>query len=82
MAHRTLTIDTLVQSDLWRAFEKTARDQRRRPVELLADVIAEFLEAQEGTTLFDDIEHDLRHTGYSEDDAVAVVKAYRAARGK
>ena len=82
MSSRTLTIDTLIQSDLWREFEKTARDKRRRPVELLADVIADFLATQEGTALFDDIEHDLRHTGYTEDDAVALVKAYRASRRK
>lgn len=82
MSSRTLTIDTLIQSDLWREFEKTARDKRRRPVELLADVIADFLATQAGTALFDDIEHDLRSTGYTEDDAMALVKAYRASRRK
>ncbi|MEK6285263.1 MAG: hypothetical protein AABO57_05940 [Acidobacteriota bacterium] len=80
MSSRTLTIDTLIQSDLWREFEKTARDKRRRPVELLADVIADFLETQEGVTIFDDIERDIRHTNYTEDDAVELVKTYRASR--
>lgn len=51
MSSRTLTMDTLVQSDLWREFEKTAHDKRRRPVALLADVIADFLETQEGTAV-------------------------------
>ena len=46
MSSRTPAIDTLIQSDLWREFEKTARSKRRRPVELLADVIADFLETQ------------------------------------
>lgn len=82
MSSRTLTMDTLIQSDLWREFEKTAHDKRRRPVALLADVIADFLETQEGTAVFDAIERDLRHTEYTEDDAVALVKAYRDSRRK
>ena len=82
MSTKTLTIDTLIESNLWHEFEKTARDKRRRPVELLADVIADFLETQEGITIFDDLERDIRHTGYSEDDAVELVKTYRASRRK
>ena len=82
MPSRTLTIDTLIQSDLWREFEKTARDKRRRPVELLAEVIGDFLETQEGITIFDDLERDIRHAGYTEGDAVELVKTYRASREK
>lgn len=82
MPTKTLTIDTLMQSDLWQEFEKTARDKRRRPVELLAEVIADFLETREGVALFDDLERDIRYTGYAEDDAVEIVKSYRASRRK
>ena len=82
MASKTITLDALTESDLWNEFEKTARDKRRRPVELLADMIADYLETQEGNTIFDDLAGDLRHTGYTEDDAVEVVKAYRATRRK
>jgi hypothetical protein len=82
MSTKTLTIDTLIQSKLWHEFEKTARGKRRRPVELLADMIADFLETQEGVTIFDDIERDLRHRGYTENDAVELVKTYRTSRRK
>jgi hypothetical protein len=82
MSSKSLTIDTLIQSNLWREFEKTARDKRRRPVELLADVIADFLETQEGTAIFDDIKGDLTNTDYTEDDAVELVRAYRTSRRK
>lgn len=82
MSTKTLTIDTLIESNLWHEFEKAAHDKRRRPVELLADVIADFLETQEGITIFDDLERDLRHTAYTEDDAVELVKTYRASRRK
>lgn len=82
MPGKTSTLDDLLQSDLWREFEQAARVKRRRPVELLADVIADFLEAQKGAALFDDIERDLQRTGYTEDDAVELVKAYRASRRK
>ena len=73
-------MDTLIQSKLWREFEKTARSKRRRPVELLADVIADFLEAQEGVGILDDIQADMRRTGYTEADAVEIVKSYRSSR--
>jgi len=82
MATKPLTIDSLIQSNLWHEFEKAARHQRRRPVELLADVIADFLETQEGIAVFDDLERDISHTGYTEDDAVELVKTYRASRRK
>jgi hypothetical protein len=82
MTTKTLTLDTLIQSNLWREFEETARQKRRRPVELLADVIADFLETQEGVAIFDDLARDLQHTSYTEDDAVELVKAYRASRRK
>ncbi len=64
------------ESDLWHEFEKTARAKRRRPVELLREVLADFLETPEGVALFDDIARDLRSTGHTED--VELVKAYRA----
>jgi hypothetical protein len=82
MSSRNLTLDALIQSELWREFEKAAHSKRRRPVELLADVIADFLETQEGVAVFDDIEGDIRHTRYTEDDAVEIVKSYRASRRK
>ena len=80
MSSGTSAIDTLIESDLWREFEKTARSKRRRPVELLADVIADFLEAQEGIGILEDIQKDIRATGYTEDDAVEIVKSYRSSR--
>ncbi|MGI8544070.1 MAG: hypothetical protein ACR2MD_11440 [Aridibacter sp.] len=80
MSNKTLTLDTLTQSNLWHEFEKTANDKRRRPVELLADVIADFLETQEGVAVFDNLESDLAHTDYTEEDAVEIVKNYRQSR--
>jgi len=82
MSSRTSAIDTLIQSNLWREFEKTARGKRRRPVELLADVIADFLETQEGDEIFSDVARDIGHTGYKESDAVEIVKNYRSSRRK
>jgi hypothetical protein len=82
MSTKPLTLDILIQSELWREFEKAARGKRRRPVELLAEVLADFLETQEGVTIFDDLERDISRTGYTEDDAVEIVKTYRASRRK
>jgi hypothetical protein len=80
MSTTSSAIDTLVRSDLWREFEKTARSKHRRPVELLADVIADFLETQEGIAILDDVERNIRRKGYTEDDAVEIVRAYRSSR--
>ena len=82
MSNKALTIDTLIESNLWNEFEKAAREKRRRPVELLADVIADFLETQEGVAIFDDLERDIGQAGYTEDDAVEIVKTYRSSRKK
>jgi hypothetical protein len=82
MTGETLTFDALLKSDLWQEFEKAAQVERRHPIELLADVITDFLEAQKGVALFDDIESELQITGYTEDDAVELVKAYRDSRRK
>lgn len=80
MSSGTSAIDTLIQSELWREFEKTARSKRRRSIELLADVIADFLETQEGIGILEEMKRDIRATGYSEDDAVEIVKRYRSSR--
>lgn len=82
MSSGNLTIDVLIRSELWREFEKAARSKRRRPIELLADVIADFLETQEDVAIFDHIERDIRHTRYTENDAVEIVKSYRASQRK
>lgn len=82
MQSKTVTFDNLLQSDLWREFEASASKKRRRPIDLLTEVIADFLETQDDIALFDSVEGDLRHTGYTEDDSVELVRAYRAARRK
>lgn len=82
MQSKIVTFDTLTQSDLWQKFEASAQKKRRRPIDLLAEVIADFLETQDDIALFDSIERDLRQTGYTEDDSVEMVKAYRASRRK
>jgi hypothetical protein len=82
MQSKFVTFDALTQSDLWQKFEASAQKKRRRPIDLLAEVIADFLETQDDVALFDSIERDLRHTGYTEDDSVELVKSYRASRRK
>ena len=66
---------------------ETARELWERALaplglKLLADVIADFLETQEGDEIFGDVAHDNRHTRYKESDAVEIVKNYRSSRRK
>ena len=80
MPSKSVTLDRLLESDLWREFEASAQKRRRRPVDVLAELMAEFVEAQNDVALFDSIGRDLRRASRTEDDSVEIVKAYRASR--
>jgi hypothetical protein len=49
---------------------------------VLAQLMAEFIESQNDTQLFDAIEREGRKSGYTEDDAVELIRAYRQQSGE
>jgi hypothetical protein len=77
-----MTIESLLQSNLRREFEAAARSSKQKPAEVLAQLTAEFIESQKDAKLFDAIEREARKSGYSEDDAVDLVRAYRQQVGE
>ena len=77
-----MTLESLIQSDLWREFEEYARSKRKRPAKLLAELISEYLEIAADVALNNEIRRDVQKSGYKEKDAVKIVCEYRAEKRK
>jgi hypothetical protein len=77
-----MTLDTLIQSKLWREFEHYARSKRKQPAKLLAEIIRERLEIAEDVALNEAIRRDVQKSGYRESDAVKIVREHRAEKRK
>jgi len=73
---KQITID----SELWQEFELAAKQKRRNPLKLLADYMRESLEIWEHQELDGEIQKEARKSGYTEDDAVELVRQYQVAR--
>lgn len=78
--------ETQLGSQLWEQFQQAAREQRRNPSRLLAQVVKDYLEIHEDEKLYRQMQLDARKSGYKEDSAVALslqvrreMKARRAA---
>ena len=77
-----MTLEGLIQSDLWREFEEYARSRRRQPARLLAELMREQLEIAADVALNNEIRRDFQKSGYKEKDAVRIVREYRAEKRK
>ena len=77
-----MTLEGLIQSDLWREFEEYARSRRRQPARLLAELMREQLEIAADVALNNEIRRDVQKSGYKEKDAVRIVREYRAEKRK
>ena len=72
-----MTIEALLQSNLLREFEKAARAARKEPADELAELMAEYIESETDGELFDSIQRESNPHGYTEDDAVGIVREAR-----
>ncbi|HXU09265.1 MAG TPA: hypothetical protein VN743_09740 [Blastocatellia bacterium] len=64
-------------SPLWKEFQKVAREKRRNPVRLLTEYMRECLETWEDQKLDEEIQRDVRRSGFREEDAVDIVRRHR-----
>ena len=64
-------------SPVWKQFETEAKKRRRNPVKLLSDYMKECLEIWEHERLDDEISKEANKGGYTENDAVELVRQYR-----
>ncbi len=67
----------LLESPVWDQFQTVARRKRRNPRKLLLDYMREYMEICEDERLDQEIQADARRSGYSEEDAVEIVKQLR-----
>ena len=72
-----MTIEALLQSDLRREFEKAVRAVKKNPADELAVFMSEYIESQFDGELFDAVQRESNPHGYTEDDAVELVRKAR-----
>ena len=72
-----MTTKAVNDSPIWKEFETEAKKRRRNPVRLLSDYMKECLEIWEHERLDDEISKEAQKSGYTEDDAVELVRQYR-----
>lgn len=62
---------------IWEEFQKQAKKRRQNPVALATELLREQLEIWEDEKLFREMRRDARKSGYTEEDAVELVRQYR-----
>lgn len=72
-----MTTKTIDESPVWKQFENEAKKRRRNPVKLVLDLLKEQIEIWEDERLDEEIRKDAQKSGYTEDDAVELIRQYR-----
>ncbi len=72
-----MTTKPINDSSVWKQFEIEAKKRRRNPVKLLSGYMKECLEIWEHERLDGEISKEAQKSGYTEDDAVELVRQYR-----
>ena len=72
-----MTTKVLNDSPVWKQFETEAKRRRRNPVKLISDYMKECIEIWEHERLDDEISKQAKKSGYTEEDAVELVRQYR-----
>lgn len=72
-----MNTNTINESPVWKQFETEAKKRRRNPVKLVLELLKEQMEIWEHEQLDEEIRKDAQKSGYTEDDAVDLVRQYR-----
>jgi len=72
-----MTTKAIDESPVWKQFETEAKKRRRNPVKLVLELIKEQVEIWEDEALDREISIEAQKSGYTEDDAVELVRQYR-----
>ena len=67
----------IFQTDLWREFEALAKAEKESPLQILTELIKDYIESHSDSTLFDEIAEEGFSSEYAEDDAVELVRRAR-----
>lgn len=77
-----MTLETLLKTELWRDFEQQTRARHQQPADVLADLLRDYLETAEDVELNEAMRRDARQSGYTEADAVRLVREHRVEKQK
>ncbi len=69
--------ESLTDTPIWEEFEKAARRHRLNPTQILTAYMRELLEIWEFKKLDKEIRRDVQRSGFTEEDAVELVRQYR-----
>ncbi len=72
-----MTTKTIDESPVWKQFETEAKKRRRNPVKFVLDLMKEQVEIWEHERLDEEIRKEAQKSGYTEDDAIELVRQYR-----
>jgi hypothetical protein len=75
-----MKIDAPITPSVWRKFEKVARRGKRDPKRVVSKLIREWLEIEEDRQLFEAMRKAAQKSGLQEEDAVEIVRQYRASK--
>lgn len=75
-----MTPERLLDSPLWKEFERQTRREKKKPADVLAKLMPEYLEIAEDVKLNAAMSCQAKRSGYTEADAVRLVKEHRAAK--
>jgi hypothetical protein len=73
-----MTPERLLDSPLWKEFERQTRREKKKPANVLAKLIREYLEIADDVALDEAMTRDAQKSGYKEADAERLVREYRA----
>ena len=72
-----MATNTLLESPVWKQYEEEARRQGEDPVDLVTKYMNGCLEVWEDEALGEEISRDAQKNGYTEDDALGIVRQHR-----
>ncbi len=75
-----MTNAEVFKTDLWREFEAAARAEKQNPLKILTELMSDYIESRADSALFDEIAEEGFKSGYTEDDAVELVRQARLER--
>lgn len=70
--------EMMFDQTVWEEFQRQAKKRRRNPATLLTEFMRECLETWEYKQLDEEMRRDAQRSGYTEDDAVELVRQHRA----
>jgi len=75
--HLAMKNEAYFDTAVWEEFQKEARKRRLSPARMLTDYMRECLDGWEFEKLLKEMQRDARRSGYTEEDAVELVRQHR-----